>query len=195
MSEQVLNLRSLPWIPDEAKRVKYEEKDDRVAIADNPVTGTLTGHGTRDNFRKDGKYNVVTLTLDDGREVDVHCQATVLANQMLDARPKYGERVTVAFLGYVQGNTAGTQPYANYKVKVEREAGGEISWAGAVPDEPVRTTASGQDAPIQNAPAPAAAPAPAVAPADADDEDIPFLWIDGWDRELSQTERHDPWRR
>lgn len=169
MSEQAQAYASLPWIPDEAKRLKYEEKD-KIAIGENPIEGVVSGHSTRDNFAKTGKYNVVTITTDDGREIAIHCQPTVLARQMLDARPKYGERITVAFLGVVQGANFAT-PYANYSVKVHREAGGEIAWAGATPDEPVHVAYQEQPAAQTPAPAQEAAPAPS---ATAEDDDIPF---------------------
>lgn len=173
MSEQAQQYASLPWIPDEDKRTKYEEKDGKIAIGENPVEGVVSGHSTRDNFAKTGKYNVVTITTDDGREVAIHCQPTVLARQMLDARPKYGERITCAFLGVVQGANFAT-PYANYSVKVHREAGGEIAWAGATPDEAVHVVYDQQATPPPApAPAPAAPAEPAPSSQNADD-DFPF---------------------
>lgn len=167
MTEQAQQYTSLPWIPDDEKRKKYEEKDDRVAAGGQQIEGIVTGHGTRDRFDKKGKYNVVTITTDDGAEIAIHCQPTVLENQMLEALPKYGERITVTFLGVKQGANFST-PYANYSVRVHREAGGEIAWAArGEPDQPVHVVYE------QPAPQPVAVQTE-TAPAAASDDDIPF---------------------
>lgn len=176
MSDQAQAYTSIPWIANDEKRAKYEAKDNRVAYGEARVEGVFSAHRTRDKFDKSkGKYNVITLTLDNGQEVDVHCQGAALHNQVLEAKPKFGERIRVDYFG-LKDTPNYPQPYENYRLKVFREPGGDVNWVGgtAEVEEPVRTV-GGVSAPIQPAPAavPPAEAAPALA-ATADDEDIPF---------------------
>jgi hypothetical protein len=130
VAERLQGGGEIPWIPDEAKAVAYG----KPYCGLNPLIGKAVGHYRRDNFRQDGQYDVVVLLVEGVGAVAVHCQATVLANQMRDARPKGGEEVGVQYLGMTT-SAAGT-PYANYKVVVDREVGGEFDWS----DEEERPT-------------------------------------------------------
>lgn len=172
MSEQAGTYTSIPWIANDEKRAKYEAKDSRVAYGAHHVEGIFSAHRTRDKFDKSkGKYNVITLTTDDGFDVDVHCQGAALHNQVLEAKPKFGERIRVDYLG-LKDTPNYPQPYENYRLKVFREPGGEVNWVGegSQVDEPVHVRYEQPAAPAV-VPTPEAAPAPA---ATADIDDIPF---------------------
>ena len=122
---------SLPWIPDAAKAAKFRA-DGRDCISDETVIGVVVDHFTRDNFRGDGKIDVVVLALDAGGEVAIHCGPTVLANQMKSAAPAFGEKIGVKYLGERKGSSG--SDYHDYRVVTERKSGGTIHWAGS-PDE------------------------------------------------------------
>lgn len=153
------------WIPNDENRAKYTEKNgEEAASGTNPIEGIFVDHSTRENFNKDGEYNVVTLDVEGEGHVDVHCQKTVLANEMLAAKPNFGEVVTVWYGGEKDSKTAGRAAYSIFKVRVKRELGGSPNWAGSSEDEPVHT--------VYQQPAPAAAQTSAPAP--DPDQDIPF---------------------
>jgi hypothetical protein len=119
---------SLPWIPNEAAREKYEKSGDKTACGLASITGPVVDYGTRDRYEGDGQYDVITLDVDGVGRVAIHCQATVLERQMHAARPfKFGDVLTVNYLGEVTGKN--DRAYHNYQVLTEREVGGEIQWA------------------------------------------------------------------
>lgn len=122
---------SLPWIPVPEKAKKFRA-DGRDCNSDETVIGVVVDHFTRDNWRGDGKIDVVVLALDAGGEVAIHCGPTVLANQMRSAAPAFGEKIGVKYLG--ERTSAGGAEYHDYRVVTERKAGGVIRWAGE-PDE------------------------------------------------------------
>jgi len=157
---------AVPWIPDPAKAEKYGKEFNGT----NPLIGVFVDHYRRENFRQDGFYDVVVLMVEGVGEVAVHCQATVLANQMHEARPVFGERVGVKYLG--ERVSAGGTAYSDYKVKVDRQRGGQVQWADA-PEPP--------PAPVADpAPQVAAAPAAAAAsPVSGQDAQAPHYDYDG----------------
>ncbi len=118
------NNSSVPWIPQPDKAKSYG-KD---CNSDDTLIGVVVDHFTRTNFNQDGLIDVIVLQLDDGSEVAIHCSATVLANQMRSARPQYGDRIGVKYLGTRTGS--GPKPYHDFKVVTERQSGGAIRWAG-----------------------------------------------------------------
>ena len=122
------NTSSIPWIPDPAKAEKYrgEGKD---CNSDDTLIGVVVDHFTRSNFRGDGLIDVIVLALDGGGEVAVHCGPTVLASQMLAARPEFGDRIGVKYLGERSGRGGGAS-YIDSRVVTDRKAGGQIRWAG-----------------------------------------------------------------
>ena len=130
VAERLQGGGEIPWIPDPANAEKYGKPCCQI----NPLIGVAVGHSRRTNFRQDGEYDVVILNVKGVGDVAVHCQATVLGNQMREARPKGGEEVGVQYLGLVK-SASGTE-YQNYKVVVDREVGGEFAWA----DEEERPT-------------------------------------------------------
>lgn len=148
---------AIPWIPDPEKAAKY----DKESCALNPLIGTAVDHFRRTNFRGDGEYDVVVLNVEGVGDVAVHCQATVLSNEMRDARPRPGEKVGVRWLGMVQGTN---QEYAAYKVIVERDSAGGFNWGvssdGGLDDQPEAQRE--QRAPLADGPPPPT------------DDDIPF---------------------
>jgi hypothetical protein len=152
-----------PWIPNPDRAAKY----DGDSVQNNPLIGIFVDHETRTNFNQDGEYDVVVLEVEGVGEVAVHCQSTVLANQMHRARPVFGERVGVQYLGEVERQ--GAPNYSNYVVRVDRAMnGGAVRWADS-PSDPD---------PVPAAPPPAAVASPvansgATSAAMADDE-IPF---------------------
>jgi hypothetical protein len=151
---------AIPWIPDPAKAAKYGKDFN----GDNPLIGIAVNHFRRANFRNDGEYDVLVLRLADNSEVAVHCQATVLSNEVRGARPRAGEKVGIKYLGMIQG---ANQEYAAYKVEVEREEGGEFNW-GASSD-------GGFEEPRQRPePQQQAAPQDTERPPAPTDDDIPF---------------------
>ncbi len=141
------NSSSVPWIPDATKASKYRAGG-KDCNSDTTLIGTVVDHFTRDNFNGDGLIDVIVLQLADNSEVAIHCGPTVLANQMVSARPQFGERIGVKYLGIV--SRTGSPDYHDYKVVTDRKAGGAIRWAGdpdpvadyadpAAPPEPVAT--------------------------------------------------------
>lgn len=117
---------AIPWIPDPEAAAKY----DKDSCSENPLVGIAVDHYRRTNFNGDGEYDVVVLTCDiNGKKTDVaiHCQPTVLADQMRKARPRGGEEVGVVYNGKKPG-TRGND-YGDYRVVVEREASGDFSWS------------------------------------------------------------------
>ena len=166
VAERLQGGGEIPWIPDPAQAEKYAKPCCQL----NPLIGIAVGHSRRTNFRQDGQYDVLLLNVQGVGDVAVHCQATVLGNQMREARPKAGEEVGVQYLGLVM-SASGTQ-YQNYKVVVDREVGGEFAWA----DEEERTShqvVSHTPAPYQ---APAAQTQTTSAPAASTMDDIPFMY-------------------
>jgi len=118
----------VPWIPDPSKAEKY----DKDSCGLNPLIGTAVDHYRRQNFMGDGEYDVLVLSVADVGDVAVHCQPTVLANEMRSARPRPGEKVGVKWLGERQG---ANRSYAAYKVVVERAAGGDFNWGDSAEPE------------------------------------------------------------
>jgi hypothetical protein len=117
---------AIPWIPDPEAAAKY----DKDSCSENPLVGIAVDHYRRTNFNGDGEYDVVVLTCDiNGKKTDVaiHCQPTVLADQMRKARPRGGEEVGVVYNGKKPG-TRGND-YGDYRVVVEREASGDFAWS------------------------------------------------------------------
>jgi len=125
------NSFSIPWIPVPEKAEKFRA-DGKDCNSDEVLIGTVVDHFTRPNFRGDGIIDVVVLRTDTGDEVAVHCGPTVLANQMASARPNFGDRIGVKYLGTEKGS--GPNPYHNYKVVTEHVPGGQIRWAGGTDD-------------------------------------------------------------
>jgi hypothetical protein len=142
------------------------------------VLGVAVDHYRRENFMGDGYYDVVVLNVDGVGDVAVHCQPTVLSNEMRQARPKPGEKVGVKWLGEKQG---AKNTYAAYKVVVERNAGGTFDWGDgtATADTEGQTGSwrTGED--------------PDPAPQIDDEGDIPFVWIDKY---AATQDWIDPWR-
>lgn len=155
------NSSSIPWIPDSAKAAKYRA-DGKDCNDSQTLIGTVVDHFTRDNFNGDGLIDVIVLSLDDHSEVAIHCGPTVLANQMRSARPQFGEKIGVKYMGKV--SRQGASDYHDYKVVTDRKAGGAIRWAGepdsvadyVEPDKPEVRHDSTATAPV------------------ADDDGIPF---------------------
>lgn len=155
---------SLPWIPNDAAREKYEAGGDKQAVGEKSIKGPVVDYGTRDRYDGDGTYDVVTLDVN-GVRVAIHCQATVLERQMHAARPfKFGDVLTVNYLGEVTGRN--DRPYHNYQVLSEKEIGGEIQWADGYGNGP----ASPAPAPVRTGEVPASSPPSGDMP----DSDIPF---------------------
>lgn len=121
------NTSSVPWIPDAAKAAAYRAKG-KDCNDSLTLIGTVVDHFTRDNFNGDGLIDVIVLQLDDHSEVAIHCGPTVLANQMKSARPQFGERIGVKYIGVI--SRQGSPDYHDYKVVTDRKAGGQIRWAG-----------------------------------------------------------------
>lgn len=151
---------SLPWIPNDAAREKYERAGEKTACGLQELTGPVVDYGTRDRYEGDGTYDVITLDVPNVGRVAIHCQATVLERQMHSARPfKFGTILTVRYLGEVTGRN--DRPYHNYEVVTDRPMGGEIPWADGFSATPA-------------APAVPTGEVPAAASAPQADDDIPF---------------------
>lgn len=123
LEERLQGGSSMPWIPQQDKAAKY----DNPSYNEQVVIGIAVDHFTRPNFNDDGEYDVVVLNVEGVGDVAIHCQSTVLANQMHAARPVPGERVGVAYKGERTG--ARGVAYHDYVVKVDRERGGSFAWA------------------------------------------------------------------
>lgn len=126
LEDRLQGSSSIPWIPDAADAAKFR-KDGRECNSDEMVIGVVVDHFTRPNFRQDGLIDVIVLATDKG-EVAIHCQATVLANQMRSAAPAFGDTIGAKYLGERKSGSGTT--YKDYRVVTERRAGGQIHWAG-----------------------------------------------------------------
>lgn len=167
LEERLEGQGARPWIPDPAKAAEYN--GDSVQI--NPLIGVFVDHSTRANFKGDGVYDVVTLLVEGVGEVAVHCQATVLASQMHQARPVFGETVGVKWLGTVQRH--GQADYTNYVVRVDRaQKGGAVQWAdgGSVPAAPPAPP----EQPIETFQQTQSPVGTTTSPPQPTDDDIPF---------------------
>lgn len=160
---------AIPWIPDPAKAAAY----DKDSCQENPLVGIAVDHYRRTNFRGDGEYDVLVLNVDGVGHVSVHCQPTVLANAMREAKPTPGEEVGVVWKGE-QISANGTK-YALYQVVVDR-ANRSFNWSDA--EEPSTTYEARGNQPLTDRMAPATvAPEPVVEQASrqlAEDDEIPF---------------------
>jgi hypothetical protein len=147
----------IPWIPDPEKAEKF----DGVSCQRNPLIGIAVDHYRRANFMGDGEYDVLVLSVDEVGDVAIHCQPTVLANEMRHARPKPGERVGVKWLGERQGTS---RSYTAYKVVIERETGTDFNWGpesqAPIVAPPVQSYQTEQEPPRRQV--------------DQDDSSIPF---------------------
>ena len=164
LEQRLQGSTSIPWIPQADKAAKFRN-DGKDCNSDEVLIGTVVDHFTRDNFRGDGKIDVVVLALDGGGEVAIHCGPTVLANQMRSAAPAFGERIGVKYLGERKG--ASGADYHDYRVVTERKSGGTIHWAGA-PDEVADYV---DPAPVRHE---YQAPADTAGGSDLDSDSIPF---------------------
>lgn len=157
---------SLPWIPKQEAREKYEASGDKTAFGGDVVSGPIVEVSQRENFNKDGMYDVVVLDVKDVGRVAIHCQPQVLASQMKRARGlAYGDVITVSYLGEVRGNNDRT--YSNYEVAVPTQIGAPIRWA----DSPAVETFVPPGDPAAYAQHAHAVP---VASGQQADDDIPF---------------------
>jgi len=130
LEDRLNGASAMPWIPDPAKAEKYERESCQL----NPLIGVAVDHFRRTNFMEDGEYDVIVLNVEGVGDVAVHCQPTVLANEMHQSKPRPGEKVGVKWLGERVG---ARQTYQAYKVVVERAAGGSFNWTDSGEPEPV----------------------------------------------------------
>jgi hypothetical protein len=153
LEDRLNGATAMPWIPDPAKAEKYEHDSCNL----NPLIGIAVDHYRRPNFMGDAEYDVLVLNVEGVGDVAVHCQPTVLANEMHQSKPRPGERVGVKWLGE---KTGANRTYTAYKVVVERGPGGTFSWTDSGEPEPVaakpepesgfgRSTFVDPDAPVE----------------------------------------------
>lgn len=153
---------SLPWIPRDDAREKYEAKGDKQAYGEKSVTGTIAEVDSREN--EYGTYLVVTLDVAGVGRVAIHAQPQVLDGQIRKVlNMKYGDEITVTYLGEVMGGAGRT--YSNYQVITPIVVGAPIvAPAGfGAPTPAAPAAADGQ--PIQPS---------APVQSQAADDDIPF---------------------
>ena len=164
LEERLQGGSSMPWIPDPAKAAKYENPSYNEQV----VIGIAVDHFTRENFNQDGEYDVLILNVEGVGDVAIHCQSTVLANQMHAARPVPGERVGVAYKGERTGSRG--IAYHDYVVKVDRESGGSFAWADGR-SEQVPVPEAEPDIVTEYVAPP---PTPTARGYEYDDNDVPF---------------------
>lgn len=151
---------SLPWIPRDDAREKYESKGDKQAYGEKSVTGTIAEVDSREN--EYGMYLLVTLEVAGVGRVAIHAQPQVLAGQLRKVlNMKYGDEITVTYLGEVMGGAG--RPYSNYQVITPIVVGAPIV---APPGfgQPAPAPAAEHGQPVQ----------PSAAPSQPADDDIPF---------------------
>lgn len=113
-----------------------------------------------------GKYPILVLRGDSGREKAIHGFHSVLQNELLKKRPQIGERIGVKFLGEVAGQ--GGRTYKGYRVEIERDGGSTFDWnaIGGTPAEDSISRVVYDEVQAQ--------PETVTVPAGAGDDDIPF---------------------
>lgn len=113
-----------------------------------------------------GRYPIVTIRQEDGEELAIHAQATILRSEMAERDVGKGDDVEVTYLGKRAPKSGAGKPYHVYKVTGGKQPA--FSWNSDVPERQVDQA----DPPIQSS-----RPAdPDPMPASADDDDLPFLW-------------------
>jgi hypothetical protein len=167
LEERLASGSPIPWIPDPEKAQKYGHPSCQV----NPLLGIAVDHFRRTNYRGDGEYDVVVLDAAGIGAVAVHCQSTVLANEMREQQPKPGERVGVRWNGNKTGSSG--VEYADYTVVVEREPGGDFAWTDSSVTPPAPTPDAQQAAATPDR-SPTQTPPDRDEPTAADDDEIPF---------------------
>lgn len=112
-----------------------------------------------------GKYPIIVLRGDSGREKAIHGFHSVLQNELMKKRPQIGERVGIKFLGEIAGQ--GGRSYKGYRVEVERDGGSSFDWntIGAAPAEDTIGRVVYDEVQANE---------PVTVPAGAGDDDIPF---------------------
>lgn len=145
IEERLNGAGAAPWIPNPENAEKWlAGGEDRTCYRENPVIGTAVDHFSRDTDY--GTYDVLVLNVEGVGDVAVHCRGAVLTNEMLSARPRYGERVGVKLTGEGEGKMG---KYPVYKVVVEREQGGEFGWSDAPPQREEIPSRQVNEEPVQ----------------------------------------------
>lgn len=113
-----------------------------------------------------GKYPIIVIRGQSGREKAIHGFHSVLQNELLKKRPQIGERIGIKFLGEVPGQNG--RSYKGYRVEVEREGGATFDWntIGQVPVEDSIGRVVYDEVQAQ--------PVGVTVPDGAGDDDIPF---------------------
>lgn len=113
-----------------------------------------------------GKYPIIVLRGQSGKEKAIHGFHSVLQNELLKKRPQIGERVGFKFLGEIAGQ--GGRSYKGYRVEVERNGGSTFDWnaIGGAPDEDSMGRVIYDEVQAQ--------PEPVTVPDGAGEDDIPF---------------------
>lgn len=106
-----------PWRPDDPSAEGNH---------DNPIEGVLVGVDMFTGGEYDD-YPILFLELDSGDTVAVHCFRTLLRNKVIELKPKYGERLKIAW-GGEQQSKGGGRPYHLYRVMVVGREGGSFDW-------------------------------------------------------------------
>lgn len=167
-SEQMEQERSwISWVPGGDGEKYYTE---------DLVIGRLVDMAEQEG--EFGLVKIIVLEMEDGKRIGVWLSRMVLKNEVTAARPQWGERVGIRYLGkqLKKGGDASKarDHYESYRVKVDRplENREKIAWGGA------------DTAPSDSAPDPEQVhtvygdtPAPATAAdfqAPPGDDDIPF---------------------
>jgi len=89
------------------------------------LIGVITEVDERESDFGNGRYPVITVASDDGREVALHGFHTVLKGELAKKRPAVGDRIGVAYFG----RSGGERPYERYRLIVEKpNPEGGVDW-------------------------------------------------------------------
>lgn len=163
--------QSQPVDPKVAAREQLaaEHPDSWIPVqAGDSVTGTMIDLDIVWSDVKGGEYPLITLQLDDGREVKVHAMSAALYGEVERKQPLPGERMTFSYHGQGEAKQRGRSGAHIYRLRIE----GRSPEAVTSMYDRMRRTNRGQAAAQPDNGHQAAAPPP-PAPG-GDDEDIPF---------------------
>lgn len=148
--------------------------------AEKYFTGDLVIGKLVDMAEQDGEFGltkIIVLEQEDGQRIGVWLSRTVLKNEVTAARPQWGERVGIKYLGkqLKKGGDASKSRdhYESYRVKVDRplDAREKISWGGEAAVSAPEENPEQVHTVYGDTPPPATAQDFATPPAD---DDIPF---------------------
>jgi hypothetical protein len=123
------------------------------------LIGIVIGTGERTGTF--GKYPIVDVRTDEGRDFAFHAYHTVARNEIEKLQPKVGDRIGIAYHG-----PHPTRGYERYRIVIIRDTGSATDDNAAPPDTGT--------APDDAAARPDAARDQNTPPRDDEDDDVPF---------------------